>query len=774
MIGTKTLVCVMSFYIDTSVIEKHPELKVGVLIAKGIDNHVSAKDINQLIEAYVRKTQAYFEGKDLTKEPKIADWREAYKRFGFKPSSFRCSLESLLRRVLAGKGLPDINPIVNLYNLVSIKHLLPAGGSDLDSASGTIRLAVASGQEPFTALGSANKENAKHGEIIYRDDHEVLCKAWNWRQSEKAKVESKSNHLMITFEGLTNTLPAEIMGALNELKTLVEKYCGGNIETYYLDKEISELSESSNTQNRHIATNLPKPEYHHHEAFTTRKQKLKEIRSMGINPYPHIFKPTKETRTLQDQFKDIEVGDSEAAGKGETDYVKIAGRLVLFRAMGKNAFGQIQDETGRIQVMFNKELTTVNGLLADESPLKFIEKKIDLGDIIGIEGHLFRTQKGELTLFTKELTLLCKTLLPLPDKYAGLTDKGIRYRKRWLDLISNPEAVQRLKTRSFLMSKIRSYMEEHQFMEVETPILQNIYGGAEASPFVTELHALHQTMYMRIAIEISLKKLIVGGLSRVFEIGKVFRNEGIDRTHNPEFTMLESYAAYWDYKDVMVFTENLFAYLAKELYGTTEIGMREDKKGNKHLIDLKTPWKRLSMKGAIKKYGHLDVDHLSTDDIKEKLNGIVDPEKIKNAPRGKLIAILFEEYAEHHLIQPHHIIDHPIETTPLCKLHRDPKLKEEKFVERFETFILGTEFCNAYSELNDPELQRELLEKQNSQRESGDDEANPMDEEFIEAICQGMPPTGGLGIGIDRLTMLFTDAFSIRDVVYFPMMRPEE
>jgi lysyl-tRNA synthetase class 2 len=425
-------------------------------------------------------------------------------------------------------------------------------------------------------------------------------------------------------------------------------------------------------------------------------------------------------------------------------------------------------------VMFNKDQTQVASLPNGESPMKFIEKKLDLGDIIGIEGHLFRTQKGELTLFAKEVTLLCKTLLPLPDKHSGLTDKGTRYRKRWLDLITNQESIERLKTRSFLVSKIRKYFEEANFMEVETPVLQNIYGGAEARPFISELNALHQTMYLRIAIEISLKKLIVGGLSRVFEIGKVYRNEGIDRTHNPEFTMLESYAAYWDYNDVMIFTENLFAHLAKELYGTTEIGLRKDKQGNEHLIDLKTPWKRLSMKDAIREYGKIDPDKLSDGAMKEKLKGKIEEDKLKNAPRGKLIAYLFEEFAEPSLIQPHHIIDHPIETTPLCKLHRDPKLREEQFVERFETFILGYEFCNAYSELNDPELQRTLLEQQNQMREGGDDEANPMDEEFIEAICQGMPPTGGLGIGIDRLTMLFTDAFSIRDVVYFPMMRPEE
>ena len=281
-------------------------------------------------------------------------------------------------------------------------------------------------------------------------------------------------------------------------------------------------------------------------------------------------------------------------------------------------------------------------------------------------------------------------------------------------------------------------------------------------------------MYCRIALEIALKKLVVGGMNRVYEIGKVFRNEGIDRTHNPEFTMLEAYAAYWDYNDIMVLTENLYEKLALEMFGSTTIGERHDKKGNPHTIDLKTPWTRMSMKEAIKTYGKIDVDSLNDDQIREKLKPHVAPEKLLVTPRGNLIAMLFEEFAEEHLIQPHHIIDHPIETTPLCKLHRDPELRKEGLVERFESFILGVEICNAYTELNDPILQRELLEQQARKREEGDAEASPMDEEFIEAICQGMPPAGGLGIGLDRLSMLFTGVHSIRDVLFFPVMRPEE
>lgn len=764
----------MNFYIVPSIFQKYPHLKVGVLLVKGIDNSGDHAAIQKLTEKTMLQIKKEYEGQDLTKIPKILDWREAYKAFGYKPASYRSSAEALLRRVMQDKGLPDINPLVNLYNLISVKHSLPVGADDWDQVDGSIHLTIAKGDEPFTTLGSREKATAKEGEVIYRDDTEVLCKAWNWRESDKTKITPQSHNVMLVIEGLENTRPLEILKALKELSALVQSHCGGQAELYYLDQEISEVCDASNLQNRTLDADTFEPDYHQHESFQIRKQKLQEIREIGIDPYPHKYDPTHQMLPLQNIFEGKPVGTSEDSETGKTETARLAGRMVLFRAMGKNAFAQLQDETGRIQVMFNRDHTNVIGLPKGDQPLKFIEKKLDLGDIIGIEGHLFRTQKGELTLYAKKVTLLCKTLLPLPDKHSGFTDKGTRYRKRWLDLITHPESVQRLKTRSFLVSKIRRYYEDAGFMEVETPVLQNIYGGAEARPFTTQLNALNQEMFLRIAIEISLKKLIVGGLSRVFEIGKVYRNEGIDRTHNPEFTMLEAYAAYWDYNDVMIFTENLFAHLAKELYGTTEIGMRQDKQGNEHLIDLKTPWKRLSMKEAIQTYGNMDPDSLSDEEMRQKLEGTMESETLKVAPRGKLIAFLFEEFAEHHLIQPHHIIDHPIETTPLCKLHRDPKLRKEQIVERFETFILGYEFCNAYSELNDPELQRKLLEDQNKKREGGDAEASPMDEEFLEAICQGMPPTGGLGIGIDRLAMLFTNAFSIRDVVYFPIMRPEE
>jgi lysyl-tRNA synthetase class 2 len=521
------------------------------------------------------------------------------------------------------------------------------------------------------------------------------------------------------------------------------------------------------------------PDYHQHEEFQNRSRKLDEIRRAHVDPYPPKYVPAHHAKELQQEYGEATIGHSDDAAAGTTPEATIAGRVILFRSMGKNAFAHVQDDTGRIQIMLNRDTTTLHGYHPESSepehsPYKFIEKKIDLGDIIGIKGHLFHTNKGELTLFAKEVTLLSKTLLPLADKHSGLADKELRYRKRWLDLISRPEVGDLFRKRTHILHQIRDYFKEHQFLEVETPILQSIYGGAEARPFKTELHALEQEMFLRISLEIPLKKLIVGGMNRIYEMGRVFRNEGIDRTHNPEFTLLEAYAAYWDYKDMMVFVEQLFERLALDLYGTTVVPYTPQEGEEPIMIDMKAPWKRMTMMESIKVYGDIDPDSLTDDDIRAKLreSGHCDLKKLNGLSRGLLIAALFEVVVEPHLIQPHHIYDHPIETTPLCKPHRDPILRKQGLVERFESFILSKEMCNAYSELNDPVMQRQLLEKQADRRDAGDEEASPLDEEFIEAICQGMPPTGGIGIGIDRLIMILTNSHSIRDVLYFPWMKP--
>lgn len=517
---------------------------------------------------------------------------------------------------------------------------------------------------------------------------------------------------------------------------------------------------------------MSQPDYHTFDEFTNRVLKVKEIESLGIDPYPHTFKRTSSAHEIQLEYSNISA-TSDDGEKGTSPLVSVSGRLVLFRAMGKNAFAQIQDEDTNIQVMFNRDLTRVTGLKSDEiSHLKFIEKKLDLGDIVGIKGHLFTTKKGELTLFAKEVTLLTKTLLSLPDKHAGLQDKGVRYKKRWLDLISNKDVMATFKKRSDIVKNVRIFCDTQGFMEVETPVIQNSYGGAEADPFKTHINALKQDAFLRISLELPLKKLIVGGFLKVFEIGKVFRNEGLDRTHNPEFTELELYAAYWDYNDIMEFTENLFETLALKVNGSTTVTSKIDSDKESIDIDLKAPWIRLTMKESIKKYAGITVDDHTDAALIDLLiqKGINKEDTLK--PRGNLIQMIFEEYVEHHLIAPHFITDHPIETTPLCKLHRNPEEKEKGIIERFEAFIGGYEFCNAYSELNDPIKQRELLVKQSESKK--DEETPPLDEEFIESICQGMPPTGGLGIGIDRLIMLLTSSHSIKDVLLFPMTKSDD
>lgn len=514
------------------------------------------------------------------------------------------------------------------------------------------------------------------------------------------------------------------------------------------------------------------PEYLQNPEYLNRLAKLRDLKDLGIDLYPHRFAISHTLEQVRGQFSSHPLGDSRAAQEGATVAAKLAGRLILRRPMGKNTFAQIQEGAEQLQLMFAKNITELEGYSSEpgrDTPYRCLEKHLDLGDLIGAEGHLFFTQRGELTLFVQKVTLLAKALLPLPDKYSGLIDKELRYRKRWLDLISHPDVYRSFLVRSKLLRHVREHFHQHGFTEVETPILQSIYGGANAKPFHTHLNALDQEMFLRISLEIPLKKLLVGGFSKVYEIGKVFRNEGIDKTHNPEFTELEAYAALWDYRDMMRFVEHLFETLCRGLHATTNIAIGE------HLVDFKTPWRRWTMRQAILEIAQIDVEEMSESQLRAFLleKTACGPEKLTNLPKGLLISEVFEELVQPHLIQPTHILDHPVETTPLCKWHRDVRLQEQGLVERFESFVAGQEICNAYSELNDPQVQKEHLLGQCALKEAGDEEAHPLDEEFIEAMCQGMPPASGIGIGIDRMVMLLTNTHSIKDVLFFPLMRSE-
>lgn len=479
------------------------------------------------------------------------------------------------------------------------------------------------------------------------------------------------------------------------------------------------------------------------ELFRIRRQKLDELKEMGIDPFGGPFNQTHHAEEILHNF-----------GSLENKLVSIAGRIMAKRAHGKASFAHIQDLTGQIQIYVR--LNDVGEATYD------LFSKLDIGDIIGVTGKVFKTRVGEITVSVQELVLLTKSLHPLPEKWHGLKDVELRYRQRYVDLIVNPDVRNDFLARSKAIKAIRQYLDQENFLEVETPTLHTIYGGAAARPFITHHNALDIDMYLRIALELHLKRLLVGGFERVYEIGRVFRNEGISTRHNPEFTMLELYQAYGDYEDMMVLTENLVAHAAKAVRGTTVIPYQGE------MLDLTPPWPRLTMIEAVRKYTGEDFAAVKTDDealaIAQKY-GL----KIEGTPSwGKILSEMFEEHVEQHLMQPHFILDYPIEVSPLAKRKKD----NPKLTYRFEAFVACRELANAFSELNDPLDQKERFLAQLAEREAGDEEAHPMDEDFIRALEYGMPPAGGLGIGIDRLIMLLTDKASIRDVILFPTMRP--
>ena len=477
-----------------------------------------------------------------------------------------------------------------------------------------------------------------------------------------------------------------------------------------------------------------------------RRDKLTELQEQGKDPFEITkFNRTNTAGEIKSNYEKFEQKD-----------VTVAGRIIAKRIMGKASFCTIQDSDEKIQ-----SYVSINDL-GEESYKAF--KTWDIGDIIGITGFVFKTRTEEISVHAKEVTLLSKSLRPLPEKFHGLKDPDLRYRQRYTDLIVNPEVKQTFITRSKIISKIREILDEKGFLEVETPILNTISGGATAKPFITHHNALNIDMYLRIALELNLKRLIVGGFDKVYEMGRVFRNEGMDIRHNPEFTMLELYASYQDYHDMMDITEEIFSRTAKEVLGTTKINYQGQD------IDLAPGWKRISMIDAVKEVTGIDFNEINTDEEAVQLakeRKIEIPDKTKET-RGDVISLFFDEYVEKTLIQPTFIYDYPVEISPLAKKCPNDK----RMTERFEVFIGGREYGNAFSELNDPIDQYERFKKQVEAREAGDEEAGMMDEDYIQALEIGLPPTGGLGIGIDRLIMLLTDAASIRDVLLFPTMKP--
>jgi lysyl-tRNA synthetase, class II len=485
------------------------------------------------------------------------------------------------------------------------------------------------------------------------------------------------------------------------------------------------------------------------DQFLVRREKMNALREKGLDPFGKRFERTHDNGSIVSEFGEVEKEELE----NQNVSVKIAGRIMTKRGKGKAGFAHIKDLTGQIQIYVRQDAVgeEAYGIFNDA----------DLGDLVGIEGTLFKTKVGELSIKVSEFVFLTKALRPLPDKFHGLKDVEQRYRQRYLDLIVSDESKETFINRSRIIQSMRRYLDDHGYLEVETPMMHSIAGGASARPFITHHNALDMTLYMRIAIELHLKRLIVGGLEKVYEIGRVFRNEGVSTRHNPEFTMIELYEAYADYRDIMSLTENLIAYIAKDVLGTTTIRYGE------HDIDLQPEWKRLHMVDAIKEYTGVDFwKEMTTEEARElaKEHGV---EITDHMQYGHIVNEFFEQKVEEKLIQPTFIYGHPVEISPLAKKNDE----DPRFTDRFELFIVAREHANAFTELNDPIDQRERFEAQLKEKEQGNDEAHEMDDDFIEALEYGMPPTGGLGIGIDRIVMLLTNSASIRDVLLFPLMR---
>lgn len=485
------------------------------------------------------------------------------------------------------------------------------------------------------------------------------------------------------------------------------------------------------------------------EQQLVRREKLARLQAEGRDPFAIVtWNQTHHSTEIKQGFETLENKD-----------VSIAGRLMSFRDIGKAAFIDVQDRDGRVQVYLNAEG------IGEENYAHV--KTWDLGDIIGVEGYVFKTKRGEISVHAKRMVLLTKAIEPLPEKFHGLKDPEQRYRRRYLDMVMNPQVMETFKKRTQIIRAVREYLDTREYIEVETPILGTIASGAAARPFVTKSNALNLQLYLRIATELYLKRCIVGGMERVYEMGKDFRNEGIDIRHNPEFTMIELYQAYADYNDMMELCENLCSFVAQKVCGSTKVTYQGTE------IEFAAPWKRITMVDSVKLYGGPDFSLVKNDEEARELakkHGLEEElkKKLKDCSKGDILNAAFEKYAEKELIQPTFIMDYPADISPLTK----QKPGDPSMTERFECFVYGRELGNAYSELNDPIVQNDRFQQQAKERELGDDEAYMFDEDFVSSLEIGMPPTGGMGIGIDRLIMFLTDSYSIRDIILFPTMKP--
>ncbi len=755
----------MHFSIDDRIFEQFPGIMVGVIVAHGINNKLHQDEIKQLLKKAQDDLIKMVKAAELGEHPHVAAWRGAYKAFGATPKKHLSSVENLAQHALKGQELAPINPLVDVYNTVSLKYLLPAGGEDLDTIKGDIRLTIAGPSEPpVVLLGQQEARAPEKGEVIYTDEQGAICRRWNWKEAERTKLTENTQHAILVLEALPPVTKELLESAVHELACLIEKYCGGTVTVDILD--VQHRSVQLKKESRYLALQPRKEVSSCNTAFEAvhkamvhkgqetvsqehdmRVAKVAKLREMGIEPWPAAKDVNATCTEVIQEFPEHQ----------ESREYTLAGRVIAKREHGKTCFATIQDPTGKLQLYLRQDVL-------DEKVYNLFEHFIDLGDIIWCKGTSFRTKMGEITLKVTEFTLLSKSLHPLPEKFHGLTDTETKYRQRYLDLISNEESRAKFIARSRIIRGIRQFLNEHGFLEVETPMLHPIAGGAAARPFITHHNALASDFYLRIAPELYLKRLVVGGLERVYEINRNFRNEGISTRHNPEFTMLEFYMAHHDYHFIMGFVEQLLRTVVREGSGKLQVPYGQ------HVIDFEKPFERISVTNAVLKYSGLTAEDISVKNIDATIKKHDVPVAHSKATLSEKIYAIFEELVESKLIQPTFVIDYPIEVSPLSK--RDSE--NPAIAARFELFIGGMEISNGFNELNEPFDQAERFKQQLEAHAAGDEEAHQYDADYVLALEHALPPTVGVGIGIDRLTMLVTNTTSIKDVILFPTLKKKE
>lgn len=745
--------------IDPRIFDVFPDFRLALVAAYGIDSAKIDPTITQKLAQVQDRLKQALDRHALLNHPFIQAWHRAYQHMGLNPKEYSSSVENLAMRVIKGTGVRSINTLVDAYNTVSLTYLLPLGGQNLDAVQGDLVLTYATDQEQAVMLlGEKEAKKPVSGEILYKDDQGAVCRRWNWRESDRTKLTQQTTNALFELEALDPVLTPLLWDAMSELAATIQKSCGGTVSTIILDKKIQSVCVradgkwlSLNGVGAHSGKQWPVYQWKKEAAqpeiaaeSAVRIEKVERMRAQGIEPWPSAEEVPNNCKEILTEF----------GTPAQRASYTIAGRLTNIRVHGKTIFADVQDLTCAIQLYVRKDA------IGDTSFNQF-QEFVDIGDIVWVTGSAFRTKMGEITLELSAWRMLSKALHPMPEKFHGLTDVETRYRQRYLDLISNTESKKKFIARSRIIRSLRTFLDNHDFLEVETPMLHPIAGGAAARPFVTHHNALDSDFYLRIAPELYLKRLVVGGFDRVYEINRNFRNEGISTRHNPEFTMAEFYMAHHDYHFAMSFVEQLFRFVMQESCGTLQLPFGD------HLIDVAQPFKRISIYNAVIEIGGVSAADLAS----ERIDATIAKHQIKLANKlasvPQKIYALFEGLVESKLTQPTFVTEFPIEVSPLAK--RDTH--NPALTARFELFVGGMELSNGFNELNDPFDQAARFKQQLEAHRAGDEEAHQYDADYILALEYGLPPTVGVGIGIDRLVMVATNTTSIKDVILFPTLK---